>query len=162
MCAIAASRTDVSFVAATPVSELNGQEHGVVEAYLSWEGDELWFVRTGHIFHALRRPTFSTPLPVPELTSPKGEGMPVITRDGLTLYFSSDRGSISQVWRAKRPKRADSFSIPEPVSLPGVGSGGAAPSWLSPDGCRLYLSTDVSVVNGHLGSSLVVASRALP
>jgi hypothetical protein len=71
------------------------------------------------------------------------EGDPVISRDGLTLFFASNApGGLGQadLYVTTRPSGAAAFTTP--IALPMLSSFAAeGPSWISPDGCRLYLSS---------------------
>ncbi|MCL2725338.1 MAG: hypothetical protein FWD69_12975 [Polyangiaceae bacterium] len=88
---------------------------------------------------------------------------PVLSRDGLTMYFSSTYpyliGDSQANWHTFVMERAtvnDPFGVPAPVDeLRGVdGSAAEMPSWLSDDGCRLYFSV---VRDGD--SNIYVASK---
>jgi WD40 repeat protein len=96
--------------------------------------------------------TFGAPEPVLEVNSPFAEVMPVMMSDGLTLYFGSSRpaGGASGVWMARRGSVAKPFE--EPVRVAELGAG-IVPSWVSKDGCRLYLSLE------NDPSKLLVASK---
>lgn len=81
---------------------------------------------------------------------------PVLSGDELTLYFSATRpGSAkSDIYVAHRTGTSKAFGTPAPVVE--LSSDGAdAPGWLSPDGCRLYLSSSRAGF-----SDLFVAERA--
>jgi hypothetical protein len=69
----------------------------------------------------------------------------VISADGLSLYFASNRAgsqgstNSSDVWVARRQTKADAFGTPTNVaelSSPDED----IPSWLSADGCRMYVA----------------------
>jgi hypothetical protein len=57
---------------------------------------------------------------------------PVPTRDELTLYFARSLTIVVST----RASTSDAFGSPEAVGVDVSGNG--APSWISPDGCRLY------------------------
>jgi hypothetical protein len=81
---------------------------------------------------------------------------PVLSGDELTLYFSGTRpGSAkSDIYVAHRTGTSEAFGTPARVVE--LSSAGAdAPGWLSPDGCRLYLSSSRAGF-----SDLFVAERA--
>jgi Tol biopolymer transport system component len=65
----------------------------------------------------------------------------VLAPDGLTIYFASDRGlSDVDIFAATRPTTAAPFGTP--VRLRNVNSTVTdAPSWVSRDQCRLYMSS---------------------
>lgn len=66
---------------------------------------------------------------------------PVVTLDQLTVYWASDRsggvGSLD-VWKASRLGPSDPFGNPTDVTSVNTGFDDV-PSWISDDGCRLYL-----------------------
>src|SRR5262249_21304692 len=68
---------------------------------------------------------------------------PVISADGLSLYFASNRagsqGSTqsSDIWVARRKTKADAFGTPTNVAELNSPDEDM-PSWLSSDGCRIY------------------------
>ena len=68
---------------------------------------------------------------------------PVISRDGLTLYFASTRaGGLGGADIYVTTRLSTSLAFGTPVALPGLSSAaGEGPSWISPDGCHLYLSS---------------------
>lgn len=91
--------------------------------------------------------TFGTPVPVTELNSSANDQQPTLSRDGLEIYFISDRpGSIlnaagkpsQDIWRSTRASTLDPWSQPENLG-PTVNSPFAdvRPS-LSFDGTTLY------------------------
>lgn len=71
---------------------------------------------------------------------------PVASQDGLALYYLSmrtDDGGIGdgEIWVSTRASLDRAFT--EPTKLAGVNSPYFdVPSWISPDGCRLYLHSD--------------------
>jgi len=121
--------------------------------FLTPDGQELWFVSnrtggpgTGDIYRSARTGTgFGTPVLVPELSSPSAEQHIVVSQDGLTVYFSSNRpnqaGSTTSgfnIYRSHRSTLQDGFGTPAPVPELNTVSDDHA-TWLSADGCRLYL-----------------------
>lgn len=61
---------------------------------------------------------FEAPRLVSELNSPAIETSPVVSPDGLTLWFSSDRAAGAggfDVWVAERADRRARWSVPQPV-----------------------------------------------
>jgi len=66
---------------------------------------------------------------------------PVLTADGLRLYFSSDRNSANyDVWMAERPTKNDPFGAAVVVKEVN-GTADDHPLWISPDECTLLLQT---------------------
>jgi len=136
-----------------------------VQPYVTHDGNTLYFVRTvsAHttIFRASGSVTggFRNAAPVPEVAGPTNDSDPVQSADGLTLFWSSDRpGALGgtgdfDVWQAKRATRSDPFGTATPVTSVNT-FGLDAPSDVSENGCRLYLT---STRNGHTG--IYVATR---
>jgi Tol biopolymer transport system component len=87
---------------------------------------------------------FGVPLPVSgvDINDTHNDSAPIISADELTLFFSSDRpGGVgsNDVWMATRSTTADGFGAPvnlQVVNTPGLDGA----TWISPDGCVLYLS----------------------
>ncbi|WP_394844312.1 hypothetical protein LZC95_45575 [Pendulispora brunnea] len=114
------------------------------------EGRELWLTRLdGDKQEIFRAPitgdaTFGAATPVSELNDPASKNAgAAVTQDGLTVYFVSTRSGAGDqdIWVATRT--TDSGTFGTPTRLPGVNSSfNDSPGWISPDGCRLYLSSD--------------------
>lgn len=71
--------------------------------------------------------------------------LPTPSADGLSIYFASKRKSAeTNIWFARRDRTNDSFA--EPVRVDELNSDRRtdSPSWLSPDGCRLYFVRDTA------------------
>jgi Tol biopolymer transport system component len=99
---------------------------------------------------------FADPGVVAEIDGPTHDSDPVLSADGLTLYWGSDRpGGMGDVdvWQAQRISATATFGIPVPVASANTG-GFDAPSDVSEDGCRLYLT---STREGRTG--IYVATR---
>lgn len=94
-------------------------------------------IPTGNIVRAaLSKDGFGPPAVIP--VGPNARS-PVFSRDGLSMYYG--KGEPQQVWLTTRASRGSEFGEGKPVaSLAWPNT--VYPSWLSPDGCRLYLSTD--------------------
>jgi len=96
---------------------------------------------------------FDTPAVVAELSSPLMDDNPVLTPDLLTIFFSSNRaggtfGGTYGIWTASRAKVTDPFGTPRVISELNS-SGRDAPSWVSADGCTLYISREDGVSVAH-------------
>jgi hypothetical protein len=124
------------------------------QPFLTADGKELWFCssRDGgrggcDLWRAVAtRSGFLEPSHVPELSSSATDGLPVLTADRLTIYFSSARpgpGSTSglHIWTSHRESVDDGF--PSPTFAIELNSDfEETPAWISADNCRIYLSTN--------------------
>lgn len=100
------------------------------------------------------------PLAIPA-PAPSGRlGSPVVNRDETRVYFAQSQGvtvddaDIAVVTRASTGVPfGNPTKLGAPVNVPGAAD---APDWLSPDRCRLYLTSGRDGTEGHL----YVATRA--
>jgi hypothetical protein len=86
---------------------------------------------------------------------------PVLSADGLQIYFASSRppSQSVDVWQASRNAPGDNFLPPKIV--PALSSAEEDfPTWLSPDGCTIYLSRQV-IMSDQPGYRIFVARRPL-
>jgi Tol biopolymer transport system component len=126
----------------------NGSEfHPFLRADLG----ELWFVSTrngagAHLYHGeLVDGGLSNVTAAPAgINSTVEEAAPVLTADGLTLYFASTRAGPDakggfDIYTASRTSITAPFSAPSPVLELNTASH-ELPGWISPDGCRLYIT----------------------
>lgn len=133
-----------------------------VQPYVTRDGTAIYFVRrlpAGQtVMRAIGSPSagFTNPGAVPEIDGPTNDTDPVVTADGLTLYWGSDRpggtGDVD-VWQAQRATTSEPFrdlALVSSVNSPLFD----APSDVSSDGCRLYLT---SMRDGR--TAIYVASR---
>lgn len=138
--------SDDPFGEPAPVAEVNTSDFEG-EPYFAPDGREFWFERRGgmgseaqtDIFRApMQLGKIGTPQPVHEINSDEWEGNPVVTADGLTLYFS--RGDNPQIFVTHRASLEAPF---EPATLVAELADGKVdtPSWISLDGCRLYFTS---------------------
>lgn len=119
-------------------------------------GGELWFSssRGGQwdIYVARKNGVgFDAPRRVDELHAVESSRQPMITEDGLKVLFASERpGGLGQrdLWTARRTSAAAPFGAPEAVSSVNSAADEFA-GWLSPDGCRIYFSSDREVAKVH-------------
>ncbi|MDB5216398.1 MAG: OmpA family protein [Myxococcaceae bacterium] len=87
-----------------------------------------------------------------------GNGFPVASRDDRTLYFASNQGggAGTDIYRATRATDTDTWgNVTVAVGNPGTDE---APSWVSADGCRLYLSSNKKT-NGANSTDIYVVTR---
>jgi hypothetical protein len=84
---------------------------------------------------------------------------PVVSPDGLIIYFSAPPGPASppDIWSASRSDPGQPFGAPHLVTELHSASADR-PAWLSEDGCRLYFVTNRS----GQGPGLWLASRQPP
>jgi hypothetical protein len=140
---------EAEFGGGEPVAAVNGDGNSDYHPFLSDAG--LYFVssRGGavELFFAARAGAgFEDPVPLDMVSSAVSESLPVASADGTALYFAADGrapdGVGWDVWAASRDSPADDFG--EPVLVGGMvnGDAGEAPTWLSPDNCRLYFKSD--------------------
>lgn len=100
--------------------------------------------------------TWGTPVRATELDTSSQESNPYLTPDGLTVYFDSDRPGGAggrDLYVATRPDVDSPFSAPRRISELATSADERDP-WLSPDGRRLYFSS-----NRSGDSELYVAER---
>jgi hypothetical protein len=119
--------------------------------FVRGDAGEIWFVATGadttiDIFHARSNGAGSyASSPVSEVNSAFGDYYPVISADGRTLYFASDRplpgGGGLDIWAARRADATGKFDAPLPLANVNT-TADEEPTWISADGCRLYLASN--------------------
>jgi WD40-like Beta Propeller Repeat len=145
-----------NFTGAQNISSLNSASFDG-EPYISADNTELWFTssRNGNEDLFVTENTgagFSTARAVDELNSASIEQTPAITGDKLTVYFTryntfSDGGvdvSNPDVWVAHRATTTSTFTSIARVTEIDT-PGGEYMNWVSPDGCRLYYSSDYAL-----------------
>ena len=81
------------------------------------------------------------------------ERAPAITADERIMAFARN----SDVYLASRSSPADGFGTASPVDGLADATAHEAPTWISPDGCHLYIQSDAA--GGQGGLDLYVASR---
>jgi WD40-like Beta Propeller Repeat len=130
-----------------PTAPIPGLEStsSTLEPYINH--DTLYFSSTrlglARLFGARRTETgFMPASPVMQESDRLGDEYPVVSADGLTLFFSAAKaGTSTDIWTASRPDLDHIFTDPHVV--PSVSTDGTEePQWLSPDGCRLYMVSD--------------------
>ena len=119
------------------------------EPYVAPDGKTLYFVRGAtsagpfNIFQsAWSGAQFGQPAMLGVVDT--GQSAPVITADGLTLYYASDRAGGSggpDVWKATR-KDVASLTFNAPVHVPELDTASTdQPTWISADECVIYLQS---------------------
>lgn len=135
------------FGPAAPITSVNAEKFDIYP-FLSADGNDLWLAswrNTPERFDLFRSKhvggTFATPEPVDELNVPTANDIaPVLTADSRRIYFASDRvggKGLGDIWTSTRDDQGR-FRPPTLVETVNT-DGNEAPSWLSPDNCRLYL-----------------------
>ncbi len=140
------------FPAGTPVAQVNSTIDDL-DPFITEDESVLYFdsARGGtalHLYFAVRQPggSFGTPQALTNLNTNMVDGHPVLSHDGLTLYWSSTRtdgGALggTDIWAATRLSTAGSFGTP--VRVPELSSSSnESVSWISPDSCTIYLQSD--------------------
>lgn len=88
-----------------------------------------------------------TPTQVAALNSGSFDEMPVLSSDGLTIWFASDRAGNHDVYVSTRPTTSDPWGAPSPVTELNSSSWDG-PFWVSGDGLRMLVRSNRS---GTLG-----------
>jgi hypothetical protein len=120
-----------------------------VQPYLTRDSTTLYFVRAiaaaQAVFRAVGSATvgFANPTLVSELHGPTNDTDPVLSADGLTMFWGSDRpggtGDVD-VWQAQRATPSGVFGQLAPITSVNT-AGFDSPSDISADGCRLYITS---------------------
>jgi hypothetical protein len=140
------------FSAATSVAlaEVNSTNTDDFAPYVSADDTELYFVSDRpsgadeNIYVAPRiAGTFTQPSALAAVNSGAAERSPVLSADGLRLYFGSTRARANDydIYVARRGERHGTFEEPSPVTELTTTSL-ELPDWISPDDCTLYFRTD--------------------
>ena len=116
---------------------LNTDAH---ETDLCFIGEEMYFLRAGVV---QRSGAKSPPAPITALGDHNYSI--AVSRDGLELFVAHQAGSERpDIWVARRASATAPFAAPEPVAE--LAHDGANvfqyPEWLSPDGCRIYFTSN--------------------
>jgi len=136
--------------------------------FLTSDAGELWFTSDRdagrhQIFRAFAADNWfadAAVIPVPSLTAPPTLDLsPVLSSDGKTLFFATDASgdkAFRDIWEAHRDLTDQDFKAARPVAELNLPDATEYPSWLSPDGCRLYMTR-----NGPSGAkrNIYVAER---
>jgi hypothetical protein len=90
--------------------------------------------------------TFGPAVPVPELNTPFRETHPNVSRDGLTVYFTSGggRGGLGglDIWESTRPTTHDQWSPPVDLGAPIDTEFDDRSPYLSDDGNTLFFTSN--------------------
>lgn len=129
------------------------------DPWISADGLTMYFSSTRNgsydIFRSTRTAasaTFDTPAAVAELNTNSVEDAPVLSADGLEIFFASDRATTSNarddIWHATRASVSDPFGAPTMIAELSGNTTADFPTWLSADRCTLLFSSDRSGGNG--------------
>jgi TolB protein len=157
-----------TFASPAPVPGLNGTSNDT-GPWISLDGTAITFAsdRAGGLggndiyVAALGAAGASGVVNYTAVNSTADDGAPVLSRDGLTLYFSSKRAGTGargndDIWVARRAVATDGFAAPTDVGeLNSAAADG--PRWLSADSCTLYFTSDRA--GGLGGYDLYQATR---
>jgi Tol biopolymer transport system component len=158
-----------SFGPPSPVAGVNDPTAFDHTPYLLPDGMTLYFASTrgtagvSYDLYRTTRPTptsaFAPPTKLTELSTGDGDSDPVVSPDGLTLYFTSYRtetAGSSDIWVASRASTGDPFGTATNVAELNTAAA-EWPTWISNDGCRMYFGSDRG--GGMGGHDLWVATR---
>lgn len=100
------------------------------------------------IAHQVRADAFDSVVPV-DLGTPAlaDDQEAVLSQDGLTLYFASNRPTNTggwDIWIAHRGTSGGAWGSPEPLTFLNTAAD-EEPSWVSPDDCELYFMRIVGI-----------------
>ncbi len=141
-----------AFAPGTAVGQINS---GVddLDPYITPDGSALYFDSARgdtqlHLYVSVRRGdgSFDAPQALTGLNTGSVDGHPVLTPDGLKIYWSSTRpdggaqGS-TDIWTATRSSTAATFGTPTRVAELSS-SAGESVSWVSDDDCAVLLQTN--------------------
>jgi hypothetical protein len=125
------------------------------DPYLLPSGTALYFAGwNGSNWNLMRTPepaSIASAELLPVVNSLAKDAFPVVSADEKTLYFASNRTLDNSVqlrtdtWVARRSDAQADFGVPEPVSELNTPDTNTLPSWISPDGCRIYIHRDVGI-----------------
>lgn len=147
------------------VPGINGQTADS-NPWISADGLTLYMTSTRNgtydIFKATRSiitSDFGTPVPVGELNSNVVDDAPVLSADGLEIFFASNRPSSNRnnIWHATRSTTSDGFGTPTMISELSSDPTEDYPTWVSPDRCTLFFTSDRGGGNG--GYDIWMAKR---
>ena len=142
------------FVTATLIPDVNSMPGYDAKIFMRGDGTEFYYSKanpaaggTTDILFAKKAGANWTTTTLPVINDPLLDDYgPVISKDGLTLFFSSPRPSGVggpagfNIWVAKRAVATADFG--DPVLVPNVNSDAFdEPGWISVDGCRLYMTS---------------------
>lgn len=154
------------FAAAIDLPGANAAGTDERDPSLTTDGKRLLFTRnasggTSDIFIAttLDQKSIMNVAPIAELNGGSNDRDPVLTQEGLEIFFASDRlagAGKMRIFHATRKSTSTPFGTPTPLPELAGTLQYEAPTWTSPDGCVLYFSSD------RAGTSIDVYRAARP
>lgn len=157
------------FGASAPVAGINSPQDDS-DPYLSQNDQVIYFSSNRNsVSYDIHRATrdssgaFTTPMPVIEVSRDTWiDGSPVISADGLTIYWATDAGftNDAEIWVATRPSTSAAFVSPiRHGTLNPPQTSFDVPGWISIDNCVIYIASNRP--NGMGGTDIWVAKRPL-
>jgi hypothetical protein len=144
-----------------PTELLDLHVYGEGNPYVTPDGGALYFHSYRNynfdIYRARRTATGFDPPESLSINTAGTESVPVVSPDEKTIYFYRD-GDIpgpKGIWMATRESATDPFGMPVSLAELEVPYPPASPTWISPDGCRLYFQE----VDPQYGFGIYVAER---
>lgn len=161
------SRTE-SFGASAPVTVINSTADDS-EPYLTQNDQVIYFPSSrigAYDIHRSTRDssgTFGPATPISEINmSSAVDSSPVVSADGLTIYWATDKGVPGQaeIWVATRPSTSAAFVSPmRHGTLNQTSTAYDSPGWVSSDNCVIYIVSNRA--SGVGGTDIWVAKRPL-
>lgn len=152
------ARRDFSggFMTPTPLGAVVNESTGSPsnnDPFVSPDGNALYFTRRvgglARLFVA-ESPTgtgdFGKATAIDTVSSEDHQASPVISADGLSLYYAAGpNAGATQIYVAKRRDMQTPFGAGVMVPNMGAANARTEPSWISPDGCVLYVFSNRDV-----------------
>lgn len=162
--------TAAAFSVHAPVAVINTASSTDWNPWISDDGLVMYFVsdRTGtfDIFKTMRTSTsspFSAPVVVGELNTTANDYDPVLSKDGLEIFFGSTRDQsgtnvLNQIFHATRSTPSDGFGAPARIAELSNATSDDFPNWVSPDRCQLMFTSNRG--GGSGGYDIWIATRS--
>jgi len=133
-----------------PVAVINNTTSTEWNPWISHDGLLMYFVsdRTGNFeiyktTRANKSSPFGEPMPVGKLNTPADEHSPVLSEDGLEIFFGSKRANPgSDIFHATRSTPGAEFGDPTLLAELSGSVSDDFPSWASPDHCQLMFTSN--------------------
>jgi len=113
-------------------------------AYMTQDRLTVFFDRDGQLYTATRNDPDGDFTTITELDNLNDDlaydGSSVLSRDGRTLYFETNRDGTLDVYYATRSTPAGAFGDPEPLLNVNTDTADESPTWISADDTELYMT----------------------